>query len=422
MSKPDKKKVIVVHPGQQHSFRTAYALYMDNLLFKYITTIYYRNNSLTKLITNILRGNNQARAKNRRLEQLPDEIVYQDSEMFSLINLLISKTPLKRYSSFFNLKLIEKFNKNIADYAIKMDIDAIISYDYNSAELFEIIKKRAPHIKCILDNSAANRLYVKKIYDSEMKKTKQKQLQIENKSLYNKHSLNRIENEIKFSDYFIAPSNFVKKSLEFSGVDTNTIEIAPYGVDLKEFKPKQRKNITSNSRLVFIFVGRVTYAKGVNYLLEAFSKLEKYNIELRLIGNYSITPSLYEKYKSYKNIKFIGNILHSEMNDALAEGDVLVIPSLNEGLSLSGLEGLAVGLPIICTSNSGINDHIIDYYNGIVVSTGDSEEIRKSILWFINNKKEVNQMKRNAFETAKGLTWEIYYKRYAEIINKFLNK
>jgi len=81
--------------------------------------------------------------------------------------------------------------------------------EHKIRELFEIIKKRAPHIKCILDNSAANRLYVKNIYDTEIKKTKQKKLKTENESLYNKYFLNRIENEIKFSDYFIAPSNFV---------------------------------------------------------------------------------------------------------------------------------------------------------------------------------------------------------------------
>lgn len=49
-------KIIVAHEGKQHSFKTAEAIYKDNSLCYYVTTIYDKPWSLTRMVKMFLRG------------------------------------------------------------------------------------------------------------------------------------------------------------------------------------------------------------------------------------------------------------------------------------------------------------------------------------------------------------------------------
>lgn len=60
-------KILVAHEGKQHSFKTAEALYSKDYLAQYITTIYDKPYSLTRILKNLLWGKNK---KNVRLINL----------------------------------------------------------------------------------------------------------------------------------------------------------------------------------------------------------------------------------------------------------------------------------------------------------------------------------------------------------------
>ena len=69
--------IIVAHEGKQHSFRTAEALLQKGYLFKYITTIYDKPFSLTRIVKYLLRGDAKKKCASHRDEALPDDMVLQ---------------------------------------------------------------------------------------------------------------------------------------------------------------------------------------------------------------------------------------------------------------------------------------------------------------------------------------------------------
>lgn len=153
-------KVIVAHPGQQHSYQAAIALKEKGMLYRYVTTVYDSPNSLMMRVgKRFMKRDNLKRAQGRKNELL-DGNVTQFCELYGLMLLLIlrlDKTKKRVFYNKFNQFVSRRFGRKVADYAIKHEVDAVICYDTSSAECFRILEKKAPKIIRILDNAAPNR-------------------------------------------------------------------------------------------------------------------------------------------------------------------------------------------------------------------------------------------------------------------------
>ena len=75
LKKMNEFKIIVAHPGRQHSFRLASALKKSNMLLYYVTTIYDKNSFLMKFTKKFLSKDNLKRANNRKNQDLDN--IYQ---------------------------------------------------------------------------------------------------------------------------------------------------------------------------------------------------------------------------------------------------------------------------------------------------------------------------------------------------------
>ena len=164
-------KVLVAHPGKQHSYRTAVAMQQGDMLFKYITTTYQKKGSITRLITRFLPEQTRKKAESHYESALDDDKVLLFDEGLALLSLFLEKIKFSpKILRKFNLFRIDHFSKKVAEYAIKNNVDAVIMWDTTSVECFKMLKSKAPHIKRILDCSTANRLYLATIYDEDMAK------------------------------------------------------------------------------------------------------------------------------------------------------------------------------------------------------------------------------------------------------------
>ena len=214
-------KIIVCHPAQQHSYRLATALKKKGMLSAYITTVYYKKGSLTKAVSKLLKGNFQKKAIGRRCKELSDNEVIQFCEGSGLLKLLALNIPFFR-PIYYNLKYgtADRFARKVAEYAIKNQVDAVVTYDDCSPILFEILKEKAPGIVRILDMSAANLHYMRQIYDkdTELMPAFAERLHHEYAKVWNESIMDKCLREIKAAQYFLTPSAFVRKSLAYSGV------------------------------------------------------------------------------------------------------------------------------------------------------------------------------------------------------------
>lgn len=409
------KKVIVAHVSKQHSFHTAIALKKQGMLYKYITTVYDKPSSLTMRAKKFLKGNTLKKAATRSCPELDDNEVLQFYELFGLMRIFL------RRIKFINIDLyvMRVFWKKVANYAVKENVDAIMVYDGLSKKYLDIIKKKAPHIEIMMDVTIAARPFMKEVFIKDMEKFNHKHFFEEEKFLWVDEYLQNTYDDCKYVDHFFVPSKVVYNSLKFCGVSDEKLITVPYGVGVDQFTYVQKKAGTGPLKL--IFVGGVMYRKGVHHLLEVVSRYTESEVTLSLAGGYDPEGEFYQKYKDVKNINFLGFVTRDVITRVFQESDAFVLPSLAEGLALVILEALATGTPVICTENSGGNDAIINYENGIVCKASDRESFNDALLWMMANRDKLPAMSAKAREVSLSYTWDEYYKNMGVELHKILD-
>ena len=403
-------KILVAHPAQQHSYRLAAALEKAGILHSYATTVYYKKNSLTAAVAGLLRGRFRIKARSRRCEEIPDQKVVQFCEAEGLLKLLALNTAfLKDIYRKIKYDTADRFAGKAAEYAVSQHVDAVITYDDSSPILFETLRKEAPDVIRIMDMSAANILYMRSIYekDTELAPRFERRLRNERKICWDPFTLERTGRELGAAQYFLAPSDFVGRSLEYSGIRKDQIYYCPYGVDTEEFQLKEYEKTVRGSRPVeFIYVGGVKELKGIFYLLEAFRQISPEQAFLTVVGKYGPADEDTAPYAEFVN--FTGSVLHSEVPGLLQKADVFILPSLGEGMALSAIEAASCGLPLILSENAGLKDLIQEGENGFLVPIQSVDALIEKIHYFIEHPEQIEKMGRNARKTAEQYTWENY--------------
>lgn len=410
-------KVIVAHPGKQHSYRLASALKKSGDLLCYCTTVYDKDHSiLMKFAKKILSSDNLKRANNRKNKDLCDEDVIQIGELGGLLEALLFRID-KTKSHFFYEKLrninADIFGIKVAKIAIKSKADAVIMYDSNAMKGFRYLKKKAPYIKRILDVSIAARPYLKSIYSEEIARSGNRDLYLENKTWWGKRQIKKLQNEIDYSDYFLAASSFVQESLEFCGAKKEQILKVPYGANVQNETGHQ---VNIFRPLEILYVGQVTYRKGITYLLEAIDELSDREVHLTIVGAYNPSAWYVKKYSTNEKIEFKGLVTLDKMTKIYSEADVFVIDSIAEGMAQVGIEAMTCGVPIICSHNSGIDDIVEDGVNGYIIPCCNVDALRRKIIFLLEHREILEALGENGKEIASRYTWEEYERNVVSIL------
>ena len=413
-------KFIIAHPGQQHSFRTATALKRTGLLYRYLTSVYAKKGSWTLRILPFLSGLNLTKAKRRKCGELEDDEVIQFYELSVLMTILLSHFPrLSRIKDWWNLYVERKFNKKVIEYAVKNRIEGIIVYDGPAKRYLDVLSGKAPDIITIMDVSSATRPWMRQVYAQDMNKYNYDDIYKEEPDLWNERIICDVISDLRHCQYFLVASSVVKESLVFCGVRPEQIKILPYGVDANKFIPIV--HINNVNKLTLIFVGRICKRKGLHHLLHCARELSEV-VDVILVGGIDSASDLYKKYKDDTNITFTGFVDRDLLKEHYAHADVFVLPSLSEGMSLAGLEAMAFGMPILCSDHSGVNDLVENGVNGYVFQTGNIEDLKDKICWFVKNKERCISMGKRSREIAQEHTWERYYEDFARIIKEIVNR
>jgi glycosyltransferase involved in cell wall biosynthesis len=136
-----------------------------------------------------------------------------------------------------------------------------------------------------------------------------------------------------------------------------------------------------NRNIVFGFMGRLDiYTKGLDILIEAFElfSAKNPNAQLWIVGDskekYRLERIILKKNLKEKIILF-GSKFGKEKELLLAQIDVFVHPSRNEGLPLSVIEVLSLGKPCIVTQATNIGDLVTAYQAGKTIHSQNSIEL-----------------------------------------------
>jgi len=135
-----------------------------------------------------------------------------------------------------------------------------------------------------------------------------------------------------------------------SGFSEDNISVIRNGVDIDLFKPDS-SNRDEDEIVDFVYVGRLSYDKGVHLLLDAFREYHAENPKTRLtlIGDGMLKNQI-DTCVDDGSLRWLGAIKHDEIPAILQKMDAFVIPQNIGGLGLSVLEAMGCGLPVITTA------------------------------------------------------------------------
>lgn len=219
-------------------------------------------------------------------------------------------------------------------------------------------------------------------------------------------------------DIFISPSKFLKVKLEKMGFKGKIVYL-PNFVKTENFKPEFSWKENS-----IIYFGRLSKEKGLFTLIEAMKNVK--GLSLKIIGKGPIEESLKSKINCEKirNVTLLGFKTGKELKDEIKKSMFVVFPSeWYETFGLVAIESFALGKPVIGSRIGGIPKLVKDGKTGLTFKTGSADDLRKKILYLINNPHKVVKMGKNARKfVEEKFNSEKYYQRLMEIYNHAISK
>lgn len=176
-------------------------------------------------------------------------------------------------------------------------------------------------------------------------------------------------------DRVIAPSASVEKVLRSWGV-VSPIEVIPNGVEVGRFRGEraaaQRASLgLTEEDLVFVFVGRLSAEKNLQFLLRSFVPVARAHRQARLVlvGDGPEKAVLQRQAAAAgigAQVVFTGQVSYPQMPEYLHLGDVFVTASVTEVHPLTVLEAMAAGLPVLGVRSPGMVDIVMEGVSGFL--------------------------------------------------------
>lgn len=196
--------------------------------------------------------------------------------------------------------------------------------------------------------------------------------------------------------WIIAISDMVKQDMiRWYHIPEDRIAVVYNGIDIEKFHPKNRqyrdeirRRYGVEEEFLILFVSNNFRMKGLGYLMKALAIMKKEgqaSIKLLIIGRDRQDPyrRLAHKIGISQNMIFVGST--NEIEKYYGAADLLVHPSFYDACSLTVLEAMASGLPVITTFSNGVSGIITQGQEGFVLSDPrDSQILIQHILLYLN--------------------------------------
>jgi glycosyltransferase involved in cell wall biosynthesis len=211
---------------------------------------------------------------------------------------------------------------------------------------------------------------------------------------------------------FIAHTELEKKWLEDKGIPSGKVSIVRFPA-IPEKLLSYYSRFTCSDENYMLFLGRITWVKGVHILIKAFKYVKSIepNLKLKLAGpsdpRYEkYLRDLVEKLRLESSVEFLGPIHGNEKYHIIKCSRFLVLPSLKEYTPGVLLEAQSLGVPVIATKVGAVPEMVLNRKTGLLVRPNDTYELAKSIETLIVNEDLRRSFSEQAREWVKNFTLE----------------
>ncbi len=211
------------------------------------------------------------------------------------------------------------------------------------------------------------------------------------------------------ADFFLPFSNDSEDYLEDIGVSGRiyrtswSLDLACFRRDASAQGGDVRARLGLRGKLVMLFVGQLVPLKGLMNLLEAWRGLppEMMSSTVLLVIGDGPQKAAIEAFLAghlISNVHLLGQMPGHEVARHYHEADVFILPTLKDLFSLTVMEAMACGLPILTSIYNGARELVREGENGHIFDAANPEEIRQAILAAWREKDKLAAMGRRSLE------------------------
>jgi len=219
-------------------------------------------------------------------------------------------------------------------------------------------------------------------------------------SLYKKIFLNMARYTLGRADKLRAVSSSTEAQVKEIN-QNKEITRFPAWVDFDNFKDilPVREN---NKDFKILFIGSVTDRKKPHLIVEAINNLNSKDVNLYVVGptpNESYLSKLKElvnKYELEEQVVFAGSVDRESVMEYYSQSNLMILPSVSEGLARVIFESQATGCPVLVTDVPGMGDIVIDGQTGYVFESNNLESLTNKIQEIKTNYKDAIHVGKNA--------------------------
>lgn len=162
--------------------------------------------------------------------------------------------------------------------------------------------------------------------------------------------------------------------------DWEKFTIIRCGIDAQRFQYRP----PSASKHQLLYVGRLDAEKGLPILFQSLNHLKSigYDFRVVLLGDGADRATLEQQARDlgiFDMLDFRGFVDQDAIAQALIESDIFVLPSFAEGIPVSFMEAMAVGVPVVATRVAGVSELIEDEKTGLLAHASDPKSLASAI-------------------------------------------
>ena len=207
--------------------------------------------------------------------------------------------------------------------------------------------------------------------------------------------------------YSIGKSNIIRavsSSTEQQVLDIDSSKSVvrfPAWIDFKDFQNIEPKPL-SKDKFNILFIGSVTDRKKPHMIIEAIQRINDKSYHLSIVGPapnekyFKELKDLIDKLGLQNQVSLIGPVDRESVKDYYSSSNLMILPSISEGLARVIFESQVAMCPVLVTDAPGMSDIVIDGQTGYVFESNNLDSLSLKIEYIKNNYEEASLVAKNA--------------------------
>jgi glycosyltransferase involved in cell wall biosynthesis len=197
-------------------------------------------------------------------------------------------------------------------------------------------------------------------------------------------------------------------------------KIIPNGIDLSAISHE----IHTHNPPRIVFAGRFMPQKNLLTFIDVLESVRDLDWTCSMLGDGPLFPEVVDKIKAIglsDRVTLPGWVSTETIISLFKESDILLMPSLSEGLSVVGVQALMAGLAIVANNVGGFADLVETDHNGILAELGDTQTLKDGLRKYLSSPHLLQQARMASLGIARKFDITNVVDQYKILFSDILN-